>query len=96
MGMFDNVQLTVKCPKCGADVDGFQTKEAACVLDTLQPYEVSHCYAPCRECNAWVTAEVSDKAQVIREQARDSMHRQLAHEMNRIGQDAWFDVRTER
>lgn len=34
MGMYDNVNYTMDCPKCGAVVSGFQSKQDECTLGT--------------------------------------------------------------
>jgi len=54
MGMFDYVDFECKCPNCGAYVDGFQTKNSNCELDTLKPWIVNNFYSSCSECGAWI------------------------------------------
>lgn len=53
MGMFDYVNLEIKCPKCGAVVDGFQTKDNGCLMDELEYWEVNHFYSSCEKCGLW-------------------------------------------
>ena len=55
MGMFDYVDLKVPCPNCGGEIDGFQSKDGACLLDTLKFWQVNHFYSSCPYCDAWVT-----------------------------------------
>ena len=54
MGMFDYVNFKTQCPKCGADVDDFQSKDGPCVMTALEPQRTRRFYAPCSECKAWV------------------------------------------
>ena len=50
MGMFDYIKLTIKCPKCGARVDGFQSKDNGCYMTTLDYWEVNNFYSDCEKC----------------------------------------------
>lgn len=52
--MFDWVDFETDCPKCGAKVDGFQSKDGPCHLLTLQPSQVGNYYAACLKCNHWL------------------------------------------
>ena len=56
MGMFDyiTVDKQVNCPDCGAEVDGFQSKNGPCCLETLPHTEVDNFYASCPECTEWI------------------------------------------
>src|SRR5947209_9516122 len=54
MGLFDYVNFECDCPGCGAKLKGFQTKDRACVLDTLMPWEVDCFYTSCDNCGLWV------------------------------------------
>lgn len=55
MGMFDWVNFKgVPCPQCGAAMHGFQSKDAHCELDTVEPDGLSTFYAGCRRCRTWV------------------------------------------
>lgn len=40
MGMFDWIDHEAECPECGAQIEGFQTKEVACLLRKLTPHEL--------------------------------------------------------
>lgn len=56
MGMFDWVAVPDPlhtCPKCGARVDGFQSKSGPCQLEWVAWNEVDNFYASCR-CGAWI------------------------------------------
>lgn len=54
MGMFDHVHFEMNCPKCGAPVKGFQSKDYICNLETIEPDALQNFYSSCRECNAWI------------------------------------------
>lgn len=54
MGMFDWVNYECDCPKCGAKVTGFQSKDSTCELNDLKPTEVSNFYSSCDECHVWI------------------------------------------
>lgn len=54
MGMFDYVNFKMPCPKCGSEIHGWQTKDSACYLDTVEPDSVNNFYAPCNQCKAWI------------------------------------------
>jgi len=52
--MFDYVHFEMDCPKCGAPVKGFQSKDYICNLETIEPDALQNFYASCRECKAWI------------------------------------------
>jgi hypothetical protein len=54
MGLYDNVVYDCRCPCCGAEISGFQTKEGECALGYLRPTEVTYFYSVCPGCSAWV------------------------------------------
>ncbi len=54
MGMFDYVHFEMNCPKCGALVKGFQSKDYLCILETIEPDALQNFYASCQECKAWI------------------------------------------
>lgn len=54
MGMFDWVNFEIECPNCKTKVNGFQTKDSACVMGTLEFWETNNFYASCPECNTWM------------------------------------------
>ena len=54
MGMFDWVHFEMECPTCGAAVNGFQSKDSACNLDTIEPDTLRNFYSSCPKCKAWI------------------------------------------
>ena len=66
MSMFDYVYVTVKCPNCGEDVDGFQTKEAGCTMEHLHWSEVNYCYTACEHCDCWIELTLNDLGREIK------------------------------
>ncbi len=54
MGMFDWIKYEMDCPKCGARVSGFQSKDEGCTLATLEFWEVDNFYDSCPKCGAWI------------------------------------------
>ena len=48
MGMFDEVHFEMPCPNCGTLLDRFQTKDAACEMDTLEPDGLGRFYTLCK------------------------------------------------
>lgn len=53
MGMFDYVNVSMPCPNCGEVIEQFQSKDAACELDTVEPDGLQCFYDYCG-CGAWV------------------------------------------
>jgi hypothetical protein len=51
MGMFNEVNFRMKCPKCGEEVTGFQTKDGTLSLDTVEPDSVNNFYSSCDNCH---------------------------------------------
>lgn len=50
MGMFDYVDAPpVACP-CGAEVSGWQSKDADCFLEHVDPRQVDRFYSTCTAC----------------------------------------------
>lgn len=58
--MFDYIDYSAPCPKCGDKLEGWQSKDGDCLLALLKPHEVRHFYAACIVCGAWVDAEYSN------------------------------------
>ena len=50
MGMFNEVNFRMKCPKCGEEVTGFQTKHGTLLLDIVEPDTVNSFYSSCDNC----------------------------------------------
>ena len=53
MGMFDDVHFKMDCPVCGEKLSGFQTKDANCELEMIEPDGLCHFYSSCK-CGAWI------------------------------------------
>ena len=53
MGMFDDVDAPAIVCRCGATVDGWQSKDGPCELRTLSVDEVNNYYSYCKECGRW-------------------------------------------
>lgn len=55
MGMFDYVNVELKCPYCNEGiVTGVQSKSSDCTLSTLDPQYVTNFYSSCPKCKKWV------------------------------------------
>jgi len=54
MGCFDYVNYTCKCPKCGVDVSGFQTKDCESIFETKEISDILNFYTSCNQCNEWI------------------------------------------
>lgn len=54
MGMFDYIDFEMKCPNCGELVDDFQSKDSACWMDTISPFDVLNFYSSCKKCGTWI------------------------------------------
>ena len=52
--MFDYVSYKMKCPKCGATVDNFQTKDLGCELSVVNYKKINYFYCTCPDCEAWI------------------------------------------
>lgn len=57
MGMFDYILYQDKC-SCGEELEGFQSKDGPCTLDTLNPEDVRSFYTSCTKCNKWYNYKV--------------------------------------
>lgn len=59
--MFDYVKLKTKCPDCGSEVSGYQTKDLDCSLSEVNFWECTRFYSSCDKCHSWIEYEkVSD------------------------------------
>ena len=54
MGMFDMVRFKMKCPCCGVELNSFQTRDTACSLDFVDPWECFNMIAHCRGCDRYI------------------------------------------
>ena len=61
MGMFDWVVFETKCRKCKQKIDGFQSKDSVCCLNTIDFWEVRNFYAPCDNCASWIEYDLKSK-----------------------------------
>lgn len=59
MGMFDYVNFKMNCPKCGDEVLGFQSKDAHCMLEKVDPVSVNNFYSNCA-CGHWIELSRND------------------------------------
>jgi len=53
MGTFDYVNVKLPCPKCGKELNDFQSKDGPCFLELIEPDYVYRFYTIC-SCKAWV------------------------------------------
>ena len=53
MGMYDYVNFKTNCPKCGTELSAFQTKDANCNLDWVDPVAINNFYTSCK-CGNWI------------------------------------------
>ncbi len=61
MGMFDVIDYKMKCPVCGNEVSGFQSKDKGCTLSKLKLWQVDNFYAPCDICEAWIEFNLKEE-----------------------------------
>ena len=54
MGMFDYVHFEMDCPTCGHRLTTFQSKDADCTMDRIEPDSLSNFYESCHKCKTWV------------------------------------------
>jgi hypothetical protein len=69
MGMFDWVNLKMKCPNCGEEINRFQTKDYDCELKTRNPLETNYFYGGCENCETWITFERKQTIGVFKDYA---------------------------
>lgn len=63
MSMFDWIKFKTTCPKCGENVNGFQSKDKECLLDELEFWEVDNFYTSCFKCKTWIEYFIKSTAQ---------------------------------
>lgn len=77
MGMFDWIKFKTKCPKCGNDITGFQSKDGDCMLDCLELWQVDNFYSSCDNCetrvNYTLKKDMRDKIRAEIEKVRRSL-----------------------
>lgn len=54
MGLFDYVNFEMACPKCGAPLHDFQTKDGDVYMNTVEIEAVTSFYTACPQCKHWV------------------------------------------
>jgi len=54
MGMFDYVHFEMDCPKCGAPIRGFQSKDFDCEMENIEPDALMRFYGSCGKCMSWI------------------------------------------
>ena len=55
MGMYDEINVDIKCPKCGANEMDWQSKDYMCGLDMIDPDKVQKFYTHCDKCDTFIT-----------------------------------------
>lgn len=73
MGMYDDVIYNTKCPKCGALVTEWQSKDGLCLMEKLTPADVTNFYTSCGNCKSWLTAKTIVTDYVVRISIPDEM-----------------------
>lgn len=61
MGMYDEMNVEIPCPRCGATVTGFQSKDGWCNLDVIDASTVRSFYASCDNCEKWIHYYIPQK-----------------------------------
>ena len=72
MGMFNEVNFSMKCPVCATEIDGFQTKDGSRLLENVEPESINNFYASCDNCyrtgvNTWIEYSRTPKEMTHRE-----------------------------
>ena len=70
MGMFDWINIKLPCPKCGREIEGFQSKDGECLLDCLEFWKVDNFYSHCDYCGTIVDYTLNE---YTREKIRESI-----------------------
>ena len=55
MGMYDEINVDIKCPKCGSNEMNWQSKDYMCGLDMIDPDKVQEFYTYCDKCDTFTT-----------------------------------------
>ena len=68
MGMYDEINVDIKCPKCGSNDVSWQSKNYLCNLDTSEPCKVQEFYTYFDKCVTVTTyLTIEDKGEVAAE-----------------------------
>ena len=65
MGMYDNVNYEMNCPRCGSKIDDFQTKNLGCNLIQIEIQDLpgkAEFYSQCKKCGLWAEFNFDDPA----------------------------------
>jgi hypothetical protein len=74
MGMFDYINYEADCPKCGHTIKTWQSKDAECELDVIEPWRVERFYGICKGCGVWVDAKVDAEIEHIVKRCDITLH----------------------
>jgi hypothetical protein len=61
MGMYDNINFEIECPKCKKLIKGFQSKDGVCMLETLDFWEVNNFYSSCSNCFCYIEFNIDKR-----------------------------------
>jgi hypothetical protein len=83
MGMFDYVKFSCKCPNCGEEISGFQSKDSSCLMDEIEFNQVDNFYTSCGKCGAWIEFFLKERPKytikdyecMFRERDKDIWHK---------------------
>lgn len=81
MGMFDWVNVEMDCPYCGEKLKGFQSKDGDCVLDIVDPDDLSYFKDFCKNCRRTVTFS----RQYVRQKPINRAHPYSRAEVEKMG-----------
>ncbi len=70
MGMYDEINVDIKCPKCGANDVSWQSKNYLCNLDTIDPDKVQEFYTHCDKCDTFTTYRRGEKKEEVAAECR--------------------------
>ena len=70
MGMYDEINVDIKCPKCGANDVTWQSKNYMCNLDTIDPDKVQEFYTHCDKCDTFITYRRGEKKEEVATECR--------------------------
>ena len=68
--MYDEINVDIKCPKCGANDVSWQSKNYLCNLDTIDPDKVQEFYTHCDKCNTFITYRRGEKKEEVAAECR--------------------------
>lgn len=77
MGMFDWVNIKLPCPKCGKEIEGFQSKDGECLLDCLEFWQVDSFHSYCNNCKAAVEYTLKKDTQKKIRESIENMRKAL-------------------